>query len=83
VFADEYQDVNFAQYSWLRLICAGHSQLFAVGDDDQSIYSWRGSDLSLMRRFTQDFPSSQHLPPGRELSVHGAHFGRGECRHHV
>ena len=43
VLADEYQDVNHAQYTWLRLLCAEHGQVFVVGDDDQAVYSWRGA----------------------------------------
>ena len=42
VLADEYQDVNYAQYSWIRLFSAKHGEIFVVGDDDQSVYSWRG-----------------------------------------
>jgi DNA helicase II / ATP-dependent DNA helicase PcrA len=61
IFADEYQDVCVAQYSWLRLLAADHDQLFVVGDDDQAIYSWRGSDLSFIRRFTLDFPSATQV----------------------
>ena len=55
VLADEYQDVNRAQYTWLRLLSEEHQELFAVGDDDQSIYGWRGADITYIRRFTQDF----------------------------
>jgi len=58
VLADEYQDVCFAQYSWLHLLAARHNQLFVVGDDDQGIYGWRGGDVSFIRRFTLDFPSA-------------------------
>jgi DNA helicase-2/ATP-dependent DNA helicase PcrA len=61
VLADEYQDVCFAQYSWLRLLAATHSQLFVVGDDDQGIYGWRGGDVSFIRRFTGDFPSATQI----------------------
>lgn len=60
-FADEYRDVCFAQYSWLRLLAADHNQLFAAGDDDQAIYSWRGSDPAFIRRFTLDFPSATQI----------------------
>ena len=61
VLADEYQDVNQAQYSWLRLLAASHGELFAVGDDDQSIYSWRGADIRYIRRFTRDFPNATQV----------------------
>jgi DNA helicase-2/ATP-dependent DNA helicase PcrA len=58
---DEYQDVCFAQYRWLRLLAADHKQLFVVGDDDQSIYSWRGADLGYIRRFATDFPGAAQI----------------------
>lgn len=56
--ADEYQDVNFAQYAWLKTLAADHGRLFCVGDDDQAIYGWRGSDIAYIRRFSQDFPQA-------------------------
>jgi DNA helicase II / ATP-dependent DNA helicase PcrA len=58
---DEYQDVCFAQYRWLRLLAADHKQLFVVGDDDQSIYSWRGADLAFIRRFATDFATAVQI----------------------
>jgi DNA helicase-2/ATP-dependent DNA helicase PcrA len=58
---DEYQDVCFAQYRWLRLLAADHKQLFVVGDDDQSIYGWRGADLAYIRRFATDFPGAAQI----------------------
>ena len=61
LLADEYQDVNHAQYNWLRLLSAGHEQLFAVGDDDQSVYSFRGADIQYIRRFTRDFPNARQI----------------------
>jgi len=59
--ADEYQDVNHAQYVWLRMLAADHGEIFVVGDDDQSVYSWRGSDLAYIRRFTRDFPGAAQV----------------------
>lgn len=55
VLGDEYQDVNFAQYIWLKLLSVDHREIMVVGDDDQAVYSFRGSDVSFIRRFTQDF----------------------------
>ena len=61
LLADEYQDVNAAQYQWLRLLSGEHQQLFAVGDDDQSVYSFRGADIQYIRRFTRDFPNARQI----------------------
>jgi DNA helicase-2/ATP-dependent DNA helicase PcrA len=61
VLADEYQDVNIAQYSWLKAMASDCQRFFAVGDDDQSIYGWRGADVSLIRRFTRDFPDAAEI----------------------
>ncbi|WP_245407825.1 ATP-dependent helicase [Rhodoblastus acidophilus] len=58
VLADEYQDVNYAQYSWLKAMASHCQRLFAVGDDDQSIYGWRGANVELIRRFTRDYPDA-------------------------
>jgi len=58
VLADESQDVNFAQFTWLRLLAGGHNQIFVVGDDDQSVFGWRGADVGYIRRFTRDFPGA-------------------------
>ena len=61
VLTDEYQDVCYAQYSWLRLLAAGHGEIFAVGDDDQSVYSFRGADIAHIRRFSGDFPQARQV----------------------
>ena len=57
VLVDEFQDTNALQYAWLRLLVGAHNHLFAVGDDDQSIYSFRGARMENMQRFRQDFPA--------------------------
>ncbi len=59
VLIDEYQDVNFAQYQLVQILSAKHQNITIVGDDDQSIYAWRGADVSLMLRFSSDHPDSK------------------------
>ncbi len=55
VLVDEFQDTNSLQYAWLRLLIGDKGCLFAVGDDDQSIYSWRGARVENMQQFKKDF----------------------------
>jgi DNA helicase-2/ATP-dependent DNA helicase PcrA len=56
VLVDEFQDTNAIQYGWLKLIAGERANVFAVGDDDQSIYSWRGAKVENMQRFRRDYP---------------------------
>ncbi len=59
ILIDEFQDTNTIQYAWMRLLAGGGATVMAVGDDDQSIYGWRGAKIENIQRFSRDFANTQ------------------------
>ncbi|MDR9467579.1 DNA helicase II [Marinospirillum sp.] len=61
LLVDEFQDTNGLQYAWLRLLRGSEGRIMAVGDDDQSIYGWRGAKIENIQNFTRDYPDAELL----------------------
>jgi DNA helicase II / ATP-dependent DNA helicase PcrA len=61
ILVDEFQDTNSIQYAWVRILAGNQSKVFAVGDDDQSIYGWRGAKIENIQQYAKDFPGTHTI----------------------
>ncbi len=71
ILVDEFQDTNRLQYAWLKLLAGGGAQVFAVGDDDQSIYRFRGAEVGNMREFERDYAGQNIIRLEQNYRSHG------------
>jgi DNA helicase-2/ATP-dependent DNA helicase PcrA len=71
ILVDEFQDTNPLQYQWLKLLAGGHNSLFAVGDDDQSIYAFRGANIGNMKDLLRDFKVEAVIKLEQNYRSHG------------
>ncbi len=78
ILVDEFQDTNKLQYAWLKLLAGEHNAIFAVGDDDQSIYAFRGANVGNMHDFEREFNVRQPDQAGAELPLARPYSRHGE-----